>query len=69
MRLIYGYAPQSGSLEERQSFYDELKGEWEMHSANGLVVRLGDCNRHVGRHMDGVHGVDGGHSVGQRNLE
>ena len=28
LRLIYGYAPQSGrSLEEKQSSYDELKGE------------------------------------------
>ena len=28
LRLICGYAPQSGrSFEEKQSFYDELKGE------------------------------------------
>ena len=39
LRLICGYAPQSRrSLEEKQSFYDELKYEWDMHSADDLVV-------------------------------
>ena len=39
LRLICGYAPQSGrSLEEKHSFYDVLKGEWDMHSAGDLVV-------------------------------
>ena len=34
-RLICGYALQSRrSLEEKQSFYDEVKGEWDMHSAD-----------------------------------
>ena len=34
LRLICGYAPQNGRyLEERQSFYDELICEWDMHSA------------------------------------
>ena len=38
-RLIYGYAPQSGrSLKERQSFYVELKCEWDMHSADVSVM-------------------------------
>ena len=33
LRLICGYAPQSGrSLEDKQCFYDELKCEWDMHS-------------------------------------
>ena len=48
------------------SFYGVLKGEWDMHSADVLVMCLGDCNGHVGRHIDGVRG---GYSVGQRNLE
>ena len=35
LRLICGYAPQSArSLEEKQSFYDELKCEWVMHSVD-----------------------------------
>ena len=39
LRLICGYAQQRGkSLEEKQSFYNELKGEWDMHSADDLVI-------------------------------
>ena len=40
-----------------------------MHSADDLVVCLGDINGHFGRHIDGFDGVHGGYSVGQRNLE
>ena len=36
-------APQSGSsLEEKQSFYDDVIDEWDMHSAGDLVMCLGD---------------------------
>ena len=67
LRLICGYAPQSGScLEEKQSFYNELKGELDMHSVGDLVMCLGDFNGHDGRHIDGVHGRCG---IMQRNLE
>ena len=38
-------------------FYDELKCEWDMHSADDLVMCLGDFNVHVGRHIDGFDGV------------
>ena len=39
LRLICGYAPQSGSgFEENHSFYDELKGELYMHCAGDLVM-------------------------------
>ena len=38
-RLICGYAPQTErTLEEKQSFYDEPKCEWDMHSAVDLVM-------------------------------
>ena len=38
LRLICGYAPQSGrSLEEKQSFYGELKCEWDMQFACDLI--------------------------------
>ena len=58
LRLICGYAPQSGrGLNEKQSFYDELKYEWDMHSADNLVMCLGDINGHVGRHIDGFDEV------------
>ena len=54
LRLICGYAPQSvRSLEEKHSFYDELKCEWDMHSADDLVMCLGYINGHVDRHIDG----------------
>ena len=58
LRLICGYAPQSGrSLEgKKQSFYDELKCEWNMHSAGALVICLADFNGHS-RHIDGFGGV------------
>ena len=70
LRLICGYTPQSGrSMEEKHSFYDELKGEWDMHSAGDLVVCFGDFNGHIGRHIHGCDGVHGGYGVGQRNLE
>ena len=70
LRLICVYAPQSGrSLEEKQSFYDELKGEWDMHSAGDLVMCLCDFNGHVGRHIDGFNRVHGGYGIGQRNFE
>ena len=66
-RLICGYAPQSGrSLEEKQSFHDELKGEWNIHGVVDLV-RLGDSNQHVD--ISGVDGVYREYGVGQRNSE
>ena len=53
----------------KQSFYDELNCEWDMHPADDLVMCLGDSNGYVGRHVDGLDGVHGGYGVGQRNLE
>ena len=68
--MICGYAPQNRRhLEEKQYFYDELKCEWDMHSADDLVMCLGDFNKHVVRHIDVSDGVHGGYCVGQRNLE
>ena len=51
----------------KNSFYDKVKCEWDMHSAGDLV--LGDFNGHVCRHADGFDGVHGGYGTGQRNLE
>ena len=56
-------------MEEKQSFYDELKGKWDMHSADDLVICLGDFNGHFGRHIDVFDEVHGECGVGQRNLE
>ena len=47
-------------LEEvlkKQSFHDELKCEWDMHSAGNLIMYLGDLNGRVGRHIDGFDGL------------
>ena len=63
--LICGYAAQSGrSFEEKQSFYDEVKCELDMHSADDLVMCLGDFNGRVCRHIDGLDGVHGRYAVG-----
>ena len=40
-----------------------------IHSADDLVMCLGDFNGHVGKHIDGFDGVHGGYGVGQSNLE
>ena len=70
LRLICGYPQKSGiNFEEKQSFYDELKCEWDMFSADDLVMCLVDINGHIGRHIDGFDGVLGGFAVGQRNFE
>ena len=57
------------SFEYKQSLYDELKCELDMHSAGDKFMCLGDINGHVGRHIDGSDGVLGGFGVGQRKLE
>ena len=70
LRLISSNAQQSGrSVEEKQSFYEELKCEWDMYSADDLVMCLGDINGYVDRHIHGLNGVPEGHGVGQRKLE
>ena len=70
LRLICGYALQGGrSLEDKQSFYYELRCEWDMHSAGDLVMCLGDFNEHIGRHIDGLYELHGGYGVGERNLD
>ena len=38
-----------------------------MHSADDLVMCLGDFNGFIGRHIDGFDGVH--HGVSQRNLK
>ena len=40
-----------------------------MHSADDLVMCLGDLNGHIGRHIYGFYGVHVEYGVGQRNLE
>ena len=40
-----------------------------MHTAGDLVMRFGDFNGHIVRHIDGFIEIHGGYGVGQRNLE
>ena len=56
-------------MEDKQSFCDELKGEWDRHSVGDLVICLGEFNGHVGWYIDGCDGVHGGYGMGQRYLE
>ena len=56
-------------MEEKHSFYEELRCVCIMHSADDQVMCLGDFNGHVGRHIDSFDGVHGGYGVGLRNLE
>ena len=68
LRLICGYAPQSGRpLEERQSFV-MAKCECDMHSAGILAMCLEDFDGHIGRHIDGFDGSHGEYGVGLMNL-
>ena len=55
-------------VEEKQSFYDELNSEWNIHSVGDLVMCLGDFNGHIGRHIDGFDGVHGGFSGGKNAI-
>ena len=62
--LIGEYAPQCGrNLEEKRSSYDELKDEWDIHSAGDLAMCLDDLNGHIGRHIDGLDGVYAGYGI------
>ena len=40
-----------------------------MHSADDLVMCLGDLNGHIDRHIDGFDGLHGLYGDGQKNLE
>ena len=52
-------------LLRKTVFGDELKGEWDKHSAGNLVMCLGDINGHIGRRNDGFDRVNGWYGVGQ----
>ena len=70
MRLICGHAQQNGrSFEEKLSFYNELKGEWDIHSADDLLICYGNLNGYIGRQIDGFHEFHRGYPAGRRNLE
>ena len=57
------------NLKEKQSFYDKLKCELDIHSVSDLVMRFGDFNGHIGRRIDGFDWFLGGYDIGEINLE
>ena len=66
LRLICGH---ERIVEEKQTFYGELKGVCDMRSVGDFVMYLGDFNGHVWRHIDGFDGIHGRYGVGHKNLE
>ena len=56
MPKLCGYALQ---IRGKAAFYDELKGEWDMHIADDFVMSLDDFNGLMNH---------GGYGLGQRNL-
>ena len=49
LKPISWYTPQSRRVfEEKQSFYDEWKGELDMHSVDDLVMCFIDISGHMG---------------------
>ena len=57
------------SVWKKQTFYDELKGEWDVHRACDLFMCLGDINGHIGSQFCGCIGVHEGYDVGEINLD
>ena len=68
-RMICGHVLQSSKGRKKNTIYYEMKGEWDIHNAEDLVMCLGEFNGHMGRPTDGFHGVHGWYGGGQRNLE
>ena len=70
IRVISTYGPQAGRpLEEKQRFYDQLAGEYELQNPGEVVFGLGDFNGHVGEEIIGFEGVHKGNGTGKRNVE
>ena len=68
--FISVYAPQIGlSEDDKDRFYDQLRGAVSKIPASEILIPLGDWNGHVGAVADGFDGVHGGHGWGMRNPE
>ena len=64
------YGLQSGRTgAEKESFYDDLRSKWDLHSVGELVLGMGDFNGHVSKQFEDYEGVHGGNGIGERNLE
>jgi hypothetical protein len=70
VRVISGYAPQQGRMEEEEDqFYDDVSQEIGQAATDEFVMLLGDLNGHVGANAEGYEGVHGGFGYGVRNEE
>jgi hypothetical protein len=70
VRVISGYAPQHGRMEEeKDQFYDDVSEEIGQAASDEFVMLLGDLNGHVGANAEGYEGVHGGFGYGVRNEE
>jgi exonuclease III len=70
VRVISGYAPQQGRMEEeKDQFYDDVSEEIGQAASDEFVMLLGDVNGHVGANAEGYEGVHGGFGYGVRNEE
>ena len=56
LKLICEHVLQNGSLQEKQSLYDQLKNGRDAHCADSLIVFLVDISGCVCRHIDGIYG-------------
>ena len=54
---------------EKDSFYDDLRSEWDLHSMGELVLGTGDFNGHVGKRIEGYEGFHGANGFRERNVE
>jgi hypothetical protein len=70
VRVISGYAPPHGRMEEeKDQFYDDVSEEIGLAASDEFVMLLGDLNGHVGANAEGYEGVHGGFGYGVRNEE
>jgi hypothetical protein len=70
VRVISGYAPQQGRMEEvKDQFYDDVSEEIGQAGSDEFVMLLGDLNGHVGANAERYEGVHGWFGYGVRNEE
>ena len=63
MRVMCAYGPQLGRSDcEKDQFYNDMAGEWDLKNSGEMVLGLRYFNGHVGKRIDSfvaVHGVCG----------
>ena len=68
--FIMLYAPQQGrSTEEKDEYYQALQETYDAVKYRDDVIIMGDWNGHIGVEREGIEGVIGAFSIGNRNTE